>query len=182
VSADAGAWPRYCEENVWRLCGALPEGASRAYATIISNASQSVAMWSQRAEPRPGLPIIWDYHAVLFARFADGWRVIDSECTLAPPLPAAHWLDACFRPLAREYAAFAPRFRLVKAETYRRELRTDRSHMLDRLGWRSPPPPWPCIGHGTNLAQFVDMQSPFLGEVLDLETLRARVRSPAMSS
>jgi hypothetical protein len=44
--------------------------------------------------------------------------------------------------------------------------------------WRKRPPPWPAIlppDVPPNLMRFVDMADPFLGEVVDLCELAARV-------
>ena len=43
--------------------------------------------------------------------------------------------------------------------------------MLDGLGYKSPPPPWPRISDTTNLARFIDTEARFLGTVVDLPAL-----------
>ena len=172
VTASVAYCPNYCEENVWQLCGELPEGTREAFAVFISNPLKAVALWSQRSAVTPGRPVIWDYHVVLLARSGSGWTVYDPDCTEPSPMSAASWIAATFCELPEDSAALAPEFRLVLAEQYRRELRSDRSHMLRGDRWASPPPPWPCIGEGTNLMEFVDTRSDFLGERFDLDGLR----------
>ena len=172
------AWPRYCEENVWHLCGELPDPAS-ARVAFVSNAQRGVAFWCQRAATE-GAPIAWDYHVILLVPGAGGeWHVLDPDSRLDMPAAAGLYLRESFRPLPPHLDRFAPRFRLVPADVYRAELRSDRSHMRAADGsWHSPPPPWPCIGSGTNLMEFVDPESDLPGEWLDLPQVRARVTPP----
>jgi hypothetical protein len=176
MKVDAPYWPRYCEENVWHACdGADGDGLAGALVMVISNDARAVAFWEQRAAP-PGEVVFWDYHVVLLTRDESRWRVIDPDCRAGRELAAARWLDASFAPLAAEHADHRPVFRLVPTDVYRRELRSDRSHMRSGDEWQSPPPPWPTIGDGgSNLMRFVDMDDEFLGEVLDLEALRKRL-------
>lgn len=168
-------WPFYCEENVWHAIAALGPDSDPAWAIFVSNPAGGVAMWEQRIAA-PDSPVVWDYHVVLGVDPGREWKVLDVDCRLGPWLPAGRWLAASFRPLPRNLRHFAPCFRLVPAETYRRELRSDRSHMRRGTRWLRKPPPWPPIGDGTNLMRFVDVQRDFLGEVLDLEGLRRRLR------
>jgi hypothetical protein len=173
-------WPRYCEENVWHLCGALGEDVDEAFAVFVSSPGERVAVWCQRAGRGRDRVIAWDYHVVLLQRRGALWEFVDPDSTLSAvpgaPVPAAEYLDRSFRPLPRLYATLRPRFRLVPAADYRRHLCSDRSHMRTRSGrWHSPPPPWPCIGEGTNLMRFVDMRGAWLGEVLDLAGLSERL-------
>ena len=168
-------WPCYCEENVWHLAGD-PElaGNDGVYAAFISNAERQVTLWGHREALWPRGPIVWDYHVVLLARRADAaWEVWDLDTALGCPVPAPVYLDVTFPGPAENEATSAPLFRLLPAAEYRRELRTDRRHMRRADGsWSSPPPPWPPIGEGSNLTRFVDMESEFLGEVVDEVGLR----------
>jgi hypothetical protein len=130
-------------------------------------------MWNQRAAGRPGRALLWDYHVVVLAR--DPWEIWDLDTFLGCPVPAADYLRLSFQPgLPAEYA---PRFRLVDADTFAATFASDRSHMLRRDGrYKKPPPPWPPIGASeSNLMRFVDVESPFLGEVLDLRELYQRI-------
>src|SRR5262249_37200429 len=159
--------PFYCEENVYHLAGE-PLFAERPREVVfISNAAGACAMWHQRAAPRPGRPTLWDYHVVLLA--ADPWEVWDLDTTLGLPVPASLYLERSFRPdLPEEYL---PRFRRIDAELFQERFASDRSHMLLSDGrFRKPPPPWPAIGGAAepNLMRFVDMETPFLGKILDL--------------
>ena len=133
-------------------------------------------MWEQRAAA-PGFPIVWDYHVVLLLQEQAGFTILDRDCRLGPALSAGEWLEASFHQLSVGDGQLAPCFRLVPAEIYRRELRSDRSHMRCDGAWIQAPPPWPTIGSGMNLMRFVDMQADFHGELVDLETLRQRVSS-----
>lgn len=162
--------PYYCEENIWHLCvDPRVEGEPRA-ALLISNASRTVAVSRQRAAPRPEDPVVWDYHVVLAARSPRGWAIWDCDSTLGMPVPLAVYLRASFG----YPEPYAPRFRVIEADLYRRTLATDRSHMRDDAGrHRVPPPPWPPIGEGSNLMRLVDMAQSFVGEVVGLAELPA---------
>lgn len=169
-------WPCYCEENIWHLC-ARPEISGRqAHVAIISNPERSVALWAQRASEAANSPVLWDYHVILLVAADPLWEAWDLDSILGCPLPAHTYLDMTFAGTPYLPSRLAPRFRLVPAAVYRRELRTDRSHMrLENGELRSPEPPWPTIGDGSNLDAFVDMESAFLGEVYDLEGLSRRL-------
>src|SRR4051812_43112227 len=55
----------YCEETVYHLARE-PHLAGRPREVVfISNAAAQCAMWHQRACPKPGWPILWDYHVIL---------------------------------------------------------------------------------------------------------------------
>lgn len=132
-------------------------------------------MWNQRAAGRPGRALVWDYHVVVLAR--DPWEIWDLDTFLGCPVPAAEYLLHTFHPTLP--AEYAPRFRLVEADTFAAAFASDRSHMRTLDGrWQKPPPPWPPIGapeRESNLLRFVDVEAPFLGEVLDLRQLFARI-------
>jgi len=173
-------WPYYCEENVWHLCEGLPnaEGEAEALVIFISNAARSVAVWNQRAADAPDEALLWDYHVILATR-ADAtreWEIIDHDSLLPCPAPAETYLAESFPNLPDRWARHLPRFRVLPAALYRRELCTDRRHMrTDDGGWRSPPPPGPPLGEGSNLMDFVDMEAEFLGEIVDLRALKRRL-------
>jgi protein N-terminal glutamine amidohydrolase len=167
--------PFYCEENVFHLAQE-PLLAGRPREVIfISNADRACAVWHQRAAARPGWPILWDYHVVLLA--GSPWEVWDLDTTLGMPMPAPEYLRRSFRDGVPE--EYRPRFRVVEAEAFVAAFASDRSHMrLPGGRWRKRPPPWPPIGAPgaePNLMRFVDMNAAFLGEVLDLRGMLARV-------
>jgi hypothetical protein len=164
---------RFCEENVWHLCGVLPEASAQAYAVFISNAARQVAIWRQRSAESEDQPVVWDYHVVLLTRDDDNWQIFDADSRLAPPCAAREYLSASFILQPGAHAHFCPIFRLVPARQYRDTLCSDRSHMLNADGsWQSPPPPWPCIGEGSNLMRFIEMGESFIGQVHDIASLR----------
>ena len=171
-------WPRYCEEAVWHACDRSALDGHEACAVFVSNTDRTVAMWEQRSVPA-GRPVVWDYHVFLSVRRASGWIVIDPDCRLSGESPTALYLDCSFPDLPQELASLRPRFRVVPAAVYREAFCTDRSHMRVQGEWLSDPPPWPAIGNGTNLMRFVDVEDPFLGEILDIEELRSRLAPSA---
>ncbi|GMV41602.1 MAG: hypothetical protein AMXMBFR64_33180 [Myxococcales bacterium] len=167
--------PYYCEENIWHLAGDPRVGDGERVVAILSNAIGGVACFRQRASLELGDPVLWDYHVVLFHRWdgvAGPWEVWDLDTLLGAPVEATRWLDATFGPVGWLPRAFAPRFRLVAAAAYRDVLVSDRSHMRTARGWRHPPPPWPPIGAGEpTLGRLVDLDDPWVGEVVEREEL-----------
>ena len=158
--------PYFCEENIWHLASEASVGVplDERRVVFISNAARQVAMHHQRAGR--GRPMVWDYHVVLLA----GGLIWDLETTLDLPLSLDLWVMKSF-PVG--IAARAPRFRVIDAPAYLSTFASDRSHMLGPTGLPLKPfPSWPRIGEGMNLMRFVDLETPFLGEVLDLDALR----------
>lgn len=161
--------PYYCEENVWQLCRRL---AAPCGALFVSNPRQQVVVFAQRAASAQPY-VVWDYHVVALAGACDGWVVHDPDCVVGSPLPVERWLAASFPHVGRADPAFDPLFRFVDGAAYVDGLRTDRRHMRDGSRWRAPPPPWPPIGEGFNLFDYVRM-APRDPDVLDLAALRRR--------
>jgi hypothetical protein len=173
--------PFYCEENVWRLCADPRVGdGERLVAWITGPAGPdgragNCALWHQRAAA-PGEPILWDYHTILLVRDA-AWRVWDLDTDLGLPLAAEDYLAATFADQRLVPPRWRARFRVMYAGDYARTLASDRSHMRRPDGsWLRPPPEWAPPGDGgSNVARFLDLTTPFIGEVVDLAGLRARL-------
>lgn len=164
----------YCEENVWHLSDRPLPDADERWALFISNPHRSCAMWQQRAAP-PGQPVVWDYHVVLVTQGSDRIQVWDLDSRLLFPCSLDEWLAGSFPHQEALAARLRPVFRLVPAGAFRNRFRSDRSHMRRPDGsWLAPPPDWPPIGEGTNLARFIDMEHDFLGTVHDLPDLYRR--------
>lgn len=167
--------PFYCEENAYHL-GQDPILGERPRSVVfVSNVDRACAMWDQRAAGPRGRALLWDYHVVVLAR--DPWEIWDLDTHLPLPSPAIDYLAKSFRLGIAE--VYLPRFRVIDAATFAATFSSDRSHMLRRDGtFKRTPPPWPMIGppdRAPNLARFVDMTAPFVGEVIDLEEMIARV-------
>lgn len=172
-------WPFYCEENIWHLCADPRLEGDQRWAVLISNPGRQVALWFQKAAPRRGLPVVWDYHVVLLVQNAGGWQIWDLDSALPTPLDAERWLAATFAGTTAVGPDFAPRFRLLEADLYRRSLASDRRHMRHADGsWHAPPPPWPPIGEGSNLMELLDMDRSSPGEVVGLDELDERLALP----
>lgn len=140
--------PFWCEENCWHLAADPAIGEGERLVLILSGSSGNVACWAQRAA-EPGEVVLWDYHVVLAVLSADHWLVWDQDTRLGCPLPAEAWLTGTFPLPEHVPARFSPRFLVLPAADYRRDLHSDRSHMRTADGgWQHPPPPWPLIGGG----------------------------------
>ena len=173
-------WPYYCEENIWHLCEDPQAQGDETLVALISNASRQVAVWYQRAAPATEEPVLWDYHVILLCRKEGTWQVWDLDTVLGLPFDARHWMMASFTGTHQIPLSYAPQFRVLPADVYRRELATDRRHMRRPDGaWASPPPPWPTISEGSNLMQWTDMDAEGPGEVLDFEGMWRRLGEPA---
>lgn len=168
--------PFYCEENVWQRLA--QQSTPGAFALLITNSSQQVALWQQRLVP-PGEAVIWDYHVVALTRAAGAVQVWDRDSRLPLPSPLANYLRRTFLPLGAVARELAPRFRLVPAADYLAQFASDRSHMRAADGsWLQPPPPWPPLGQGHTLDRFLDLAQAGPGLVLDLPGLRNWAQSP----
>ena len=168
--------PFYCEENIWWLAQDPRFAAVRREVVFVTNAQRTVAVFGQRAGRGPSRGIVWDYHVVLAVHAASGAEVWDLDCVHGTPLPAERWLDISFP--YEVPAELAPRFRVIAADEMIATFSSDRSHMKTRGGrWRAAPPAWPAIARGpNNLDAFLDLDAPFIGDVVDLAGLRARLR------
>ncbi len=179
--ADYRYQPYYCEENIWHLCRHRAEEVGdevERYAMLISNASKTCALWSQRASPQLGEPVVWDYHVVMLEYDDETPHVWDLDTRLDVPVEAATWIDHTFPIRERTPDRLTPRIRLLEASVYLEAFSSDRSHMRDEAGeWRQAPPDWELIyesNRGMNLPAWLDMQRESPGTVLDLETFIRR--------
>lgn len=166
--------PYWCEENVWHLCADPCVQGGTAEVAVITSAARRVALFHQRASPRPDGLVVWDYHVVLFSRLDDGgWLAWDLDTTLGWPVPAHDYLDRTFPPALDP--TWQPRFRIVGRDAYIREFGSDRSHMRGSDGaWLQPPPPWPAIGRGQSLPHLLDLADASAGPWLDADALQRR--------
>lgn len=168
--------PYYCEENVYWLAQDTRFAGMRREVVFVSNEARTVAIFSQRAAPSEGEPVVWDYHVVLAVYAPSGVEVWDLDCTGGAPLPAREWLELGFGPARALPRRFRPRFRVIDADEFVSTFSSDRGHMRAPDGrWLQPPPGWPAIVRGPpNLMRFVDVRDPIAGELLDLRALRER--------
>jgi hypothetical protein len=166
----------YCEENIWHLAqdASLPDGER----TVVFIAADSGAcpLWEQRAAPADREPVFWDYHVVLVIRDAgSGIRVFDLDSTAGWGIPLAEYLAATFPLAGQLHDEYEPRFRLIPAGEFVHDFASDRSHMRDADGnWLAPPPEWPCIGNGHNLADYISTIDGPPGSVVTMAELAAQ--------
>jgi hypothetical protein len=159
-------WPYFCEENIWHLCAddRVPVPVEERRVIVITGVRGRFAMRRQRAGGTG--PVLWDYHVVL----GGAGKIWDLDTTLGLPVDRDDWVRSSFLPLYRD---FVPRFRIVDAAAYLARFASDRSHMTGPDGAPlKPHPPWPRIGEGMTLPQFVNLDAPFVGEVRDLDAFR----------
>jgi hypothetical protein len=156
--------PFYCEENAFLLVEALD--VPKRYALFVTNAARTVAIWRQRLAVSRRGPVVWDYHVV--AVTLEPPLVWDLDTTLPVPCPLDEYVACSFRSDGLASPELAPRFRLVPEDELLLGFASDRRHMRDELDrYREPPPPWPLIGSGHTLDQFLDLEDPVAGEVID---------------
>lgn len=166
--------PYWCEENAWHLC-VEPRLGADAHVVVISNPTRTVALWQQRAAPRRGVPVVWDYHVIVASRDpVGGARVWDLDTMLGFPVPIDAYLAQTF--CAGVDPKLLPRFRVLAALEYRARFASDRRHMRDADGgWQQPPPPWPPIGEGHVLDALLDTHDSAFGPWLGADALRAQL-------
>ena len=174
--------PYYCEENVWHLCQAQQFHGWDCRVLFITNPMQCCPLWNQKAAPKPEHPVVWDYHVVVLASPCGDkgtWQIWDSDSRLGSPVPLNEYLEHTFGLgtfLENIPERFRSHFRMVQAQDFIETFSSDRSHMLSPEGeYFHPPPPWPAIDQNgpPNLSQFLDVTTPFLGEILDLLAVAA---------
>lgn len=178
MSSPPAHTPFYCEENIWHLAADPRVGDGERVVAVLSNSIGGVACFGQRAAEELGEPVLWDYHVVLLRLTDRVWEVWDLDTARGLPLPALAWLQMTFGPAGWLPRMFWPRFRLLGADAYRDVLVSDRAHMRTARGWRHPPPPWPPIGEGgPTLDRLLDLDDPWIGEIVEREELEARLRA-----
>jgi protein N-terminal glutamine amidohydrolase len=147
-------------------------------AVFITNEERTVPTFAQRA----GDPVVWDYHVVVFAHAAHGWRALDLDTTLGFDLPVETWLTGSFGPVPQR-ENLQPRFRVVDAEELAATFASDRSHMRSEDGAPTRPfPPWPpisCALGPMTLPRYLDLTDTIAGVWLTLDEVRRRYGAPA---
>ncbi|KAG1906005.1 N-terminal glutamine amidase-domain-containing protein [Suillus fuscotomentosus] len=195
----------YCEENIYFLVHRFLEQAQvkatwDIFAVIVSNATKTVALWSQLKAPAANTAVIWDYHAVLVLRSRleshrgllnttlsieeETW-IYDFDSILEMPSRWEEYVEKTFPPDSDIPPQYRSLFRVISGEEYLRSFASDRSHMLSPAAdssnqYISPPPLYPIVcgplaaAHGfTNnlMTHFVSMESSKgYGTVMDRET------------
>ena len=158
---------------------------------VITNPTQSVAMWSQQAAVAD--PIVWDYHVVVVVEEAPSdagsppaFLVLDHDCRSATVQPLEQWLTTSFRRGLRDDVM--PRFRVIPAVVFATHFASDRRHMVDHEGAPIKPfPPWPAphAERGSSLARLLDLEDeradPLRGDVVDLPGFARRFGIPRLT-
>ncbi|KAF8610784.1 hypothetical protein BDV93DRAFT_517883 [Ceratobasidium sp. AG-I] len=162
----------YCEENVYLASQTLTlsahENLQTIYVVFISNLTQTVLLWEQRASQYPaelGSPVVWDYHVImiLVAKSKDevpesnNVYVVDFDSTLGKISSWEEYTSKTFKPELFENAIFdqglQSMFRVISSKHFIEQFASDRSHMMKDTGiegpieYKMPPPPYqPIIG------------------------------------
>jgi protein N-terminal glutamine amidohydrolase len=155
----------YCEENIWHLAKARSHGS----VLFISNAVRKVACFAQKRAQTLHLPMVWDYHVVWLDGVGSSATVWDFDSVLKLGTAARTYLEATFRSTD---PTFAPRFRRIPRDEFLATFCSNRRHMRSSDGtFAEPEPAWPCIGEGSNLETFIDMNKDGPGTVCSLSDL-----------
>ncbi|KAF9533441.1 N-terminal glutamine amidase-domain-containing protein, partial [Crepidotus variabilis] len=137
----------YCEENVYMLSKSFSSDPEITkiwdpFVVFISNSSKTVALWSQKAAPKPDGPVVWDYHVVLILKSKifqyeshgtdsglqhDAW-VYDFDTTLENPSNFQEYVMHTFSDGLPP--SFQSLFRVISASDFLEFFASDRSHML----------------------------------------------------
>lgn len=161
---------RYCEENIW-LLAQQPEFAN-SHVIVIAAQAECFPILCQRAAAAPDQILLWDYHVVLMWQHDAHYYLVDFDTTLAFCTPLADYFEHSFWDEARLNPEYVPRFRVLTAQEYVRQLRSDRRHMQTDNGWLAPPPPWPPISATeSNLPQFADIANHDYGQIFSAAEL-----------
>lgn len=159
----------YCEENIWHLAqDPILHPIDKKHVLFISNPTRSCIVGLQRAGA-PKAYVVWDYHVILVGKKEGTWWIWDLDTLLSCPCPAYEYLTRTFTNAETWPTEYQPLFRSIEAQEYVRELSTNREHMLNTQGdYHAPQPPWKAPyapDRGSNLMQFVDMTSHWIGTI-----------------
>jgi protein N-terminal glutamine amidohydrolase len=168
--------PFYCEENIWHLA----RGRGCGDVVFITNRMRRVLFRSQVRIPQGATEMLWDYHVVWLAPAATDAApdavpqtrsVWDFDTVLPWPVSAARYVAESF---PHQEGPLAPLFRVVPVDAFVAQFASDRRHMRDVDGaFLEPQPPWPCIGDGSNLEDYLGMQQGGPGTLMTLAAFAA---------
>lgn len=158
-------------------------------------------MFNQIASDSPMKPCFWDYHVILIqsskvvkkGKSLLQAQVLDMDSSLSFPCELQEYIDGTFKlefSNKDEEKLYAPKFRLIRAETYLQNFYSDRMHMRRKDGtWLAKPPGYDCIttnnmtkdvkGYLSNLQDYISIgekqkSSSTFGDIYTLEQLRAK--------
>jgi hypothetical protein len=165
----------YCEENIWQLATDARYQQRESAVVVVTNRSQTVALWHQRAAEELYQPVIWDYHVILLSRDDTSWLVWDLDSNLDFPVAIDVYLSTTFPNWEQWEKSLLAKFRVIPANEFCELFASDRSHMRDGDSWLAMPPEWPCIGDGrpSNLNRFLELGDDIAGTVMDMQSLAA---------
>lgn len=134
--------PFYCEENIWQLCKHEYFNNTPAQVFFLLPSSETcLAVWNQRLA-KPGEPILWDYHTILYDKNAK--LIFDFDSTLNFPQEVLSYFQHTFSFM---YPSYLPTFRIVPKNDFVHNFYSDRSHMKNDVGqWIEQPPAWEIPG------------------------------------
>lgn len=126
--------PLFCEENIWKLLQSFYTDASYLKTVtpidvlFIINKLDSIALFNQK-KSTSGLPVIWDYHVVLSARLNNISVIYDFDSICRFPATIDSYFQSTFPSHIQLKDEFQPYLRVIGADSYYRQFRSDRSHM-----------------------------------------------------
>lgn len=153
--------PYYCEENIWTICAAVadtlkaanarrsptlltpPQPQPEGFAVFISTPQRKTWLAYQAAGDRLNSGLVcWDYHVIFVLRCTENapsnksWTVFDPDSTLGFGTPLQKYMQLTLR-----HPCPQRRYRVITAEHYLAHFDSTRTHMLDRHGAFTQPPP-----------------------------------------
>ena len=154
----------FCEENIWQLTNALTSqsllNSNQMWVLIITSTTRKLPLRNQQAVETNQI-VIWDYHVVLQAEYAQQHYICDFDTRLPFVSPLDDYIQGTFIEPELLPEPYQPVIRKVPASAYLQQFFSDRSHMLGQIS-RSEFPDWPLINQNKpsliTLMQYLDLQ------------------------
>ncbi|UZR93651.1 hypothetical protein [Chondrinema litorale] len=166
----------YCEENIWHLCQQKELQNLNSKVIFLLPLYQYIAVWQSRLAKK-NMPILWDYHVILFVEEENSiWHVYDFDTVLPFKSKAEDYFNVSF---SEWYPDFLPFVKLIDRKEYVSHFHSDRSHMVDEFGnWEAPPPEWQTIinEEGVPLADILNLENQTIGKCYSFAEFKTRFK------